>query len=142
MGHHGVQLVKIRAAVFASGSAIRQLRTLLHDYGWIKATLVGLCVWSLATAAFAATVGAGALGTDALACEHPGETFPTLYDSVPSWDLWFNTPWSFAVAVLCIALSMQFAHLTGLRTVIVVAWCSLPWQARWWHGLLMLRECA
>ena len=137
-----MQLVKIRAAVSAAGSTIRELRTLLHDYGWVRATLIGLCVWSFATAGFAATVGAGVLGTDALACAHPGEIFPTLYDSLSSRDLWFNTSWSFTAAVLCIAVSMQFAHLIGLRTVIAVAWCSLPWQAWWWHGMLMLRECA
>lgn len=141
--------MKIRAAASAAVStiqqfvsAVRELRTLLHNYSWVKATFIGLCLWAFASAAFAATVGAAVLGTDALACAHPGELFPELYDSVASWDLWFFTRWSFAAAVVCMAVSMQFAHLTQLRTVIVVAWCSLPQQASWWYGLLILPECS
>lgn len=131
----------VPSAVSAAGTELRRLRTLLHDYGWVTATLIGTSIWAFATAAFAATVGAGALAIDALACEHPGETFPQLYETVAAWDLWFNTPWSFAVAVVCLATSIQWAQLIGLRTVKAIAWCSLPLQASWWHHLLMLREC-
>ena len=137
-----MQLVKFRAAVSAAASTIGELRTLLHDCGWVKATIIGTAVWAFASAAFAATFGAGAMGFKGLACEHPGETFPMLNGVVADWDLWFNTPWSFAVAVVCIVVSMRTAQLIGLRTVTAVAYCSLPLQAWWWHGLLMLRECS
>lgn len=136
-----MQLVRLGATVSATTAEIRRLRTLLHDQGWFKATVIGLSMWVFATAAFAATVGAGAMAISPLACRHPGETFPTLYDTVAEWDLWFNTPWSFAVAVVCITASMRLAHHIGLRAVIAVAYCSLPLQASWWHSLLMLREC-
>ena len=142
-----MQLVKPRVVVSAAVSAVRELlsavrelRTMLHDWGWFKGTVVGVVLWALASAAFAATVGVGALNFDALACEHPGEMFSQL-DHLPDTDIWFNTPWTFGVAAVCIAVSIQFAHLIRLRTVIAVAWCSIPWQASFWHGLLILREC-
>ena len=54
--------MKVHWAVSAAGTEMRRLRTLLHDHGWVKATLIGTSIWAFATAAFAATVGAGALG--------------------------------------------------------------------------------
>ena len=137
-----MRLVIIKAAVSAVGTELRGLRTLLHDLRWFKATVIGVGVWAFATAAFAATVGVGAIGIDGLACARPGEMFPTLYDTDAGWDLWFNTPWTFTVAVVCIAVSMRCAQYIGLRTVKAIAYCSLPLQAWWWHGLLVLRECS
>ena len=87
-------------------------------------------------------VPAGGLLFKGLACEQTGEMFPPLYDADIGWDLWFNTPWTFTVAVVCITVSMRWAHHIGLGTVKAVAYCSLPLQAWWWHGLLVLNECS
>ncbi|MXZ99182.1 MAG: hypothetical protein F4076_07055 [Acidimicrobiaceae bacterium] len=144
-----MQLVKFRSAVSAAASttrelasAVRELRTLLHTWGPVKATVVGVAVWAIASAAFAATVGVGALNFDALACDYPSEMFSALRNTTADSDMWFNTPWTFGVASVCIAVSIQCAHLIRLRTVIAVAWCSIPWQASFWHGLLVLPECS
>ena len=141
MGHHEVQLVRVSTAWSAARSEVCRWRALLHAQGRLKAAVIGAGVWAAATAATAATVGAGSLGFKGLACEHPGEMFPTLYGTLSSHDLWWNTPWSFTVAVVCITVSMRWAHYIELRTVKAVAYCSLPFQAWWWHGLLMLTEC-
>lgn len=136
-----MQLVRVRTALSAAGSEVCRLRELLHTQGRLKATAIGSGVWAFATLATAATVGAGGLGFRGPACEHPGETFPALYEAIAARDLWWNTPWSFAVAVVCITMSMQWAQIIGLRTVKAIAYCSLPFQAWWWHGLLILTEC-
>jgi len=141
--------VKFRSAVSAAAltvrqlvSAVRELRTLLHSWGPVKATAVGVAVWAVASAAFAATVGAGVLNFDALACDYPSEMFSALRNTTADQDMWFDTPWTFGVAAGCIIASIQCAHLIRLRTVIAVAYCSLPWQVSFWHGLLVLPECS
>ncbi len=135
----------VRAAVDGVAEFVKVIcrqRTLLHHQGRFKATAIGTGVWAAATAASTTVIGAGGLSFKGLACERPGEMFPALYDSAVGWDLWFNTPWSFTVAVVCITVSMGWAHCVGLGTVKAVAYCSLPLQAWWWHGLLLLNECA
>ena len=132
-----MQLVRVSTALSAARSEVCRWRALLHAQGRLKAAVIGAGVWAAATAA---TVGAGSL-FKGLACEYPGEMFPTLYGTLSSHDLWWNTPWSFTVAVVCITVSMRWAHYIELRTVKAVAYCSLPFQAWWWHGLLMLTEC-
>lgn len=143
-----MQLVRLRSAVSAATSAVRrlvsavdELRTLLHTLIWWKATLLGLCTWAVATVAFTVLVSSG-LTIKSVACDYPAEMFSQLGDTAVGWDLWFNTPWSFTVAVVAILLSMRSAQYIGLRAVKVVAYGSLPWQAWWWHGLLMLPECS
>lgn len=147
-GFGRLQLVKFRSAVSAAAtairefvSAVRELRTLLHNYGWFKATLIGTAIWAFTSAAFAATFGTGAMNISALACDYPAEMFSALRGTDAGWDLWFNTPWTFGVAMVCIIFSIQCAHLIRLRAVTAVAYCSLPLQASFWHGLLILPEC-
>jgi hypothetical protein len=136
-----MQLVRVASAWSAARSEVCRWRALLHAEGRLKAAVIGTGVWAVATAATAAIFGSGLLGFKGLACEHPGEIFPTLYDTLSLHDLWWNTPWSFTAAVVCITLSMRWAQYTELRVVKAVAYCSLPCQAWWWHGTLMLTEC-
>ena len=138
-----MQLVRRAAAgVIETGS---DLRARLRAQGRLKGSLIGVGVWALATWCSTATVGLGSVVVfRAQSCAEIGEMFPQLYDhdSGIGWDLWFNTPWTFTTAVVCITLSMRWSHYIGLGFVKVVAYCSLPAQAWWWHGLLVLNECS
>ncbi len=101
--------------------------------------VAGTLLWLAGTAASTATI-AVATGLLLPVCEHPGETFPVLYETYDHWEQWMNTPVGFTTAVVCMVVSILLAHSFKSRIVCLIAWLSLPLQANFWHGLLLITD--
>ena len=112
---------------------------MLDELSPLRAAVLGIGLWVAGTAASTVAVTAIALALPQT-CEHPGKTFPALYETLDDWEHWFNTPLGFTAASACMAASMLLAHIIGSRTVRTIAWVSLPLQATLWHRLLMLTD--
>jgi len=126
-----------RAAPARVVSGVRQARTQMQaELSPLMLVVAGTLLWLFGTAATTATI-AVVTGLLLPVCEHPGETFPVLYETLADWKQWRNTPVGFTVAVVCMVVSILLAHSFKSRIVCVIAWLSLPLQANFWHGLLL-----
>jgi len=101
--------------------------------------IAGTVIWLAGTAA--SSIGILSV-VDVLfqVCEHPGETFPVLYETYDHWEQWMNTHTGFTTAVVCMVISILLAHSFGSRIVCVIAWVSLPVQTTFWRNLLFLTD--
>ncbi len=129
-----------RAAPARVVSEVRKARAQMHeDLSPLMLVVAGTLIWLL----FTASSSVGVLFVvDILfrTCEHPGETFPVLYETLADWKQWRNTSSGFTAAVVCMVVSILLAHSFKSRIVCLIAWLSLPLQANFWHGLLLITD--
>ncbi len=82
--------------------------------------IAGTVVWFAGTAVSSATVAVSARAFFQV-CEHPGETFPVLYETYDHWEQWRFTPAGFTAAVVSIVVSILLAHSFKSRIVCLIA---------------------